>query len=632
MIESFFISRYLKIPLIFLSFLILAVDLYSQVSHGGSPPSFTDRSIADDIEQLNIPPPDMATIVQQDLDDEQEGLPARIAVSVPVNRSIEESGTWTSLSGRKQIWRLKLSCAGASAMNISFSDFYLPANARLFIYNPDRSCYIGAFINSNNRNNHIFSTELIPGDAIILELETASEVRDEIRLLISEISYAYRFIPDFITRRGSSGDCEVNINCPEGNDWQDQKRSVARIYVKSNGGFFWCTGSLLNNTRQDRQPLFLTADHCAPVPTVEDLSKWVFYFNYEAPGCENPATTPESKTLTGATLLAHASTVGSDFMLLKLDEDVPVYYEPYYNGWNRENLPSPDGVTIHHPAGDIKKISTYTSPLISSKWGGIPGTHWEVTWTQTDNGWGVTEGGSSGAPLFDNYGRVVGTLTGGQSDCDAIGSNGPDQPDYYGKFSYSWDQNGNTAEVRLKDWLDPDDSGVMWIDGMNASLHANFDATDRVILTGENVSYSNLSSGQPISWQWIFEGGDPGSFAGAQPPAITYPGAGIFSVSLIVSDGSASDTTTKTDYIEVVGKVYPNPATDRVNIYLGDNIPETITIEVFNILGASLYREEITGNQSAVLPVDLTGLARGVYSIRLEFDNRFLLSKVIVVK
>lgn len=58
---------------------------------------------------------------------------------------------------------------------------------------------------------------------------------------------------------GQSGPCQVNINCPEGQNWQDEKKRIAMILVS---GYQICTGSLVNNTEMDFKPYFLTADHC----------------------------------------------------------------------------------------------------------------------------------------------------------------------------------------------------------------------------------------------------------------------------------------------------------------------------------------------------------------------------------
>ena len=86
------------------------------------------------------------------------------------------------------------------------------------------------------------------------------------------------------------------------------------------------------------------------------------------------------------------------FLLVELNNDPD--FNPYFAGWNRSNIPATSGVSIHHPSGDIKKISTFTQSLTSAGglgFGNDNTTHWRVYWSNTVNGHGVTEGGSSGS-------------------------------------------------------------------------------------------------------------------------------------------------------------------------------------------------------------------------------------------
>ncbi|MFP4471227.1 MAG: T9SS type A sorting domain-containing protein, partial [Bacteroidales bacterium] len=186
---------------------------------------------------------------------------------------------------------------------------------------------------------------------------------------------------------------------------------------------------------------------------------------YEGPGCEAPLNDLlfNFYTMVGAEKKASSNGPGqgSDFKLLLLEQMVPGNYQPYFNGWSLLNEQSPHGVTIHHPEGDIKKISTYTDTLISTNWGSIPNTHWEVVWAQTFTNWGVTEAGSSGSPIFDSEGRLIGQLTGGEASCSNLTG-----PDYYGKFWYSWDKNQLADSTMLRPWLDPDNTGVLTLDGL----------------------------------------------------------------------------------------------------------------------------------------------------------------------
>jgi len=619
--------------IIFILFLTSSpLPLFPQISQGGMPASF-NRSLLVDIPEVSLPVPAFDKIRAEDDEAEKQGFPRRVGVTVKAGIDVIRDGKLDVLPDGTHIWRISVSCNGALAISPYFDDFSLIGGCRMFVYDESKKIILGAYTFFNNKENRLFSTELVPGDHLVIEINADLAITALPSCVVSEISYVYRDLPDFVGNRGTADDCEVNINCPEGDNWQNQKRGVARIYVKHDGGFFWCTGSLLNNTLKNREPYFLTADHCAPDVTPAELSEWIFYFNFEAPGCENPTANPTPNSLDGAVKLANANTNGSDFLLLRFDYEVPENYEPYFNGWNIDNQASPNGVTIHHPAGDIKKISTYTVPLQSSQWSGTFGTHWLVYWSETESGWGVTEGGSSGSPLFDYAGKIVGTLTGGQAACDSDGGGagtGPDQPDYYGKFSYSWDQNGSEPSRQLKYWLDPLNSGVTSLTGMNASLTAAFLADKTLLLIGNTVKYSNLSSGLPVSWEWTFEGGDPESYSGAEPPEIKYLAGGMFDTKLIVSDGADYDTLLLTDYIHVVGKVFPNPVSDFVNIYLEAELPAVIKAEVFNIIGQKVLEKEFPDQDSRLLTIDLSSLSAGIYVVRLQVKQQFIWAKVMV--
>jgi hypothetical protein len=615
------------IPLLFSFSTVL-----SQISHGGQPESFRS-SLSSEIPVVRLEVPDLQAIRALDEGREKEALPHRIAVSVKAGISADGFGKWETMPDGSKTWRLALRCEGALAMSVCYDDFYLPEGCSLFLYDPGKRKVLGSFTSHNNAANRLFATELLPGDEVIMEMNLRSGETVFPSLSVSEISYVYRDMPDFLANLSSSDHCEVNVNCPEGENWQKQKRGVVRIYVKDESGFFWCSGSLVNNVLQNLEPFLLTADHCGAGVIPEDLAQWVFYLNYEGPGCENPVNTPETYSMTGATWLANANTSGSDFLLLKLNQDVPQEWEPYYNGWTSENIPATSGVCIHHPAGDIKKISTFTEPLISTQWGSTPNTHWEVVWSETANGWGVTEGGSSGSPLFDNNGMIVGTLTGGLASCDPGGGgpgSGPDKPDFYGKFSYSWDQNGSAPEQQLKYWLDPENSGIKSLPGMNAALTAAFIADETILLAGSSVTFSNLSSGIPISYSWTFEGGNPSTFGGKNPPDVLYPKGGIYDVSLVVSDGYNVDSLHLHDYIQVVGRVYPNPASDKVNIFLESELPAVVIAEVFNSIGQKVSEFKYPEQATRLLQVDVSALPTGIYFVRLELNNRYVFSKVLV--
>ena len=386
------------LPLMFL--VLLNLHVFSQVSEGGTPVSFSKQIPNQNIDELYVEPLDFNEV---DLEDEiraQNGELPLIGRTINVSANVFDNGTWTSFKDGSRLWRLKITSPGAEALIVNYSSFKLSYGASLFLYSEDKSFVIGAFTYKNNRKNN-FTTQMTPGETVILEYCQPAGVFVEPEINIESIAYIYKD-SGFKNQEkgfGSSESCEINVNCsPEGDNAQDQKRGVVRIYVVGPSGGGWCSGSLINTTNGDCTPYVLTADHCGHDATTSNLTQWVFYFNYESPDCNNPGSegTLANQTVTGCTLIANGGNTGdegSDFFLIETTDPVPDTYNAFWNGWDRENTGSPSGYSIHHPAGDIKKISHYSTTLTTDGWNGsgLP-SHWKVTWSTTTNGWGVTEG------------------------------------------------------------------------------------------------------------------------------------------------------------------------------------------------------------------------------------------------
>ncbi|GAB5551141.1 MAG: hypothetical protein Sapg2KO_07320 [Saprospiraceae bacterium] len=377
-----------------------------------------------------------------------------------------ENGDWSELDNGDRIWRLTLKSDQALGLAVFFDQFYLPEGSRLHLYTPDRKTLLGAYTAKDNVSNDKFWIGFTRGNTAVLEYFEPQQARNQGRLHIFRVDYAYQKDNFSAALRsasamelgfGAADACNDNINCPEGQAFQTEKKAVCRILLVVEEGTGYCTGSLINNVREDQTPYILSAFHCQDGFTPL-FDFWRFDFNFEGTSCDDPATEPSFQSLLGC--VQRAGRQQSDFLLLELNELIPASFDAYFLGWNRSTSLPTAGTMIHHARGDVKKISSTDQSISvfnrSIQWNNEvvtpPLFHFDVSLTQ-----GTFEVGSSGGALLDQDNRIVGQLHGGNSDCETSQA-------WYGRLAISWD-NGDTPETRLKDWLDPDNTGAFSIDG-----------------------------------------------------------------------------------------------------------------------------------------------------------------------
>lgn len=256
---------------------------------------------------------------------------------------------------------------------------------------------------------------------------------------------------------GTALACHPNTACKQDSLLKLIAASAVRIRLVMEEGIGWCTGSFVNNTRNDKTPYLLTAYHCQYEYTPR-YDMWRFDFDYASSTCENPATEPAFFSLTGCELISLGQ--ASDFLLLRLDDTIPANREVTFAGWDRDDTAKPDtSYLIHNPNADIRKISTCTNQatIHPNQIGWTEGYttpafhHFRLKFTE-----GGHEHGSSGGPLFNQDGYLVGQLHGGTSGCEDINNT------YVGRLAKSWNL-GTTPQTRLSDWLDPDQTGQIRI-------------------------------------------------------------------------------------------------------------------------------------------------------------------------
>lgn len=557
--------------------------------------------------------------------------PLQFGETVNISGDFKGKGKWEYLGNERYLWKLIIANENANAVNAYFSEVNLSKEEELYIYCPDLNQQT-IFVNNENQSSR-FGTSIFYSNTIIIEF-VSKEIK-ELPFILREIGFSnLENIRDF----GNAGLCEIPIKCPEGKDFKLHKNSVGRILVKQGPGLSWCTGSLINNTKLDGTPYLLTANHCGVNATVDDYSDWVFDFGFESPDCDRPVFEPEKNTIYGSKLLANApSSVSSysDFKLLLLDQEVPSEFLPYYIGWDRSGTSPFNGTCIHHPQGDIKMISTYSQPLTSTEYFNenedVNGKYWKVNWSETESGHGVTEGGSSGSPIYNEQGLLVGTLTGGLAGCAAL-----DDPDWYGKFSYHWESNGNDSTTQLKYWLDPNNSGIEFLNGTNldsSNISANFTTSTNYVTIGGAIEFINLSQGNIINYKWYFEGGDPETSDKKKPDPVRYFNGGSFDVKLIIESANGSDSIVANKLIKVEAAVFPTLTQGQIRIRVGDIPSEEVLLQIYNSMGQKVLDIPNPAIQSnGILSFNISEFQAGGYVVLINLNGFIQAYKVVLAK
>tara|TARA_R110002072_G_scaffold4095_1_gene28947 strand:+ start:7345 stop:8952 length:1608 start_codon:yes stop_codon:yes gene_type:complete len=431
---------------------LLSSSSFAQQGDGGLPYS---KSIIKKVDHRLFSTPNIAALKAEDaIVDETKTGPWRFGFNNYTDLNFDNSGSWMELPDGGKLWQLFITCENALTVNLTFEDLKIPEGNELYVFNPEKSFILGKFLKKHIYEGQL-GTELVPGSDVIVEYYVAPENRNVSKsLTIATVTHGYRTAGAFQEKAfGSSGSCNMNSICPDGDPIREEIRATIMLVSGSNG---FCTASMINNTLNNGRPYVLTANHCYSNP-----ASWIFRFNWASSTCVNPGSSPSFESLSGAVLRARRTP--SDFCLVEITGGliggtVPNSYNTYFPGWESADVPATTSHCVHHPSGDIKKLAFDDAAAVSANGMGSSeaNSQWEVEWDRNT----TTEQGSSGSPLFNQAGRIIGQLWGGGASCGNLSA-----PDYYGKLSYSWDPAGSDSTNQLKYWLDPAGSIATFSDG-----------------------------------------------------------------------------------------------------------------------------------------------------------------------
>ena len=446
-----------------------------------------------------------------------------------------------------------------------------------------------------------------------------------------------------------------NINCKY--YWENEKNGVVKI-INDQG--CW-TGTLLNTTLGENNPhhYILTRKSSLPNGNTYDLNNWEFYWHYESWQCK-VYTEPPHIMKTGAELGAKvvAKDFHGDFALIELDVDPAEEWDitPYYLGWDHSGSIVTGATLIYHPNGDIKKIyypDRTTESALMSYQGGCSVyvehlyTHWALPyWSPTTfhNG----SDGSGGAPFLNSDRRFIGHYC-YPGRCT---SQGCENAFIFGKFSYAWEGYRNDyygcypdETCRLKDWLDPLNTGQETLDGRDCQQTIRLEKRQpRATETYHAVQTIISKKGFDPKFNVTYKAGESivlkpgfhakrGSIFHAQieelicdnAPSLSFAHQGDESHNDIVNAPDFSLPLLKTSpKVNIV----PNPNNGSFNIETNFPLSDIAHFKITNLMGATVYETQNVVSNTVQLPRPTAG----TFFVVMILKNGAVLTQKMVVQ
>lgn len=413
------------------------------------------------------------------------------AHTIALDVSPRTHGQWILDAEGNVSWQLTLHTPRAESMGLRLEEYEVPEGGAIYIYGNDGRVR-GAFTEQHRLPGGLLQLAPVAGSSITIVYEAPAGSRStptEAPFRITQLTAGHTPLPHLRLDRGKYG-------FDQGEPYFDPYRRTIPLYACAPGvvaypeyahlarsvvmliadGKAVASGALINNVRGDGTAYVLTSAHCIngiyDYPTDlarirQTVASMVFFFSFQSPSADTEIRPTEELSLSGAELVHYEPE--SDVALLRITglptdaagvQRIPASYNPYFAGWSLSITPTAPYLGIHHPYGMTKRVSIVEGSisiedyliLLDYPW---EDKHWNVKrWAV-----GATAAGSSGSPLFDAEGRVIGALSGGRSSC----TNPED--DSYWSLQRVW--NGVTATSSLRKWLDPDGTGVQAIDGLD---------------------------------------------------------------------------------------------------------------------------------------------------------------------
>lgn len=341
---------------------------------------------------------------------------------VGINRGVVQSigrekttfGEWRH-DRDTSVWSAIVRSPGATGLRLHFPGFSLPAGAELYVYSSQGEAF-GPYTGKGPADAADLWTNTIAGQELRVQLRVDNSVRGKVELQLSDVvvlgeKFIFGVMSDEANSRAFcsfNASCITNVTCAAPPAAITTARNgIAHLQFVVGGSTYICTGGTLNDTvAATTIPYFLTANHCFSTQAQTNTLEAFFQFSTPCGGaCFNPRGSVP-RTL-GGTLLKTSAT--SDFTFLRLPSVPAVLATALYR--------------VSHPKGAPQAYSRHSVNTTAGTCGGWP----RGPWIYSNDTQGATEGGSSGSPVMNASGQVLGQLSGACGATPAVTCDGDDR-------------------------------------------------------------------------------------------------------------------------------------------------------------------------------------------------------------
>jgi len=364
-----------------------------------------------------------------------------VGVAKPVGQAVDFSGARQAGAQAKSLnlgavrgygggaftWTAAVRVDGATALRLHITGLDLPAGAGLYVYNRSGQAF-GPYTRQGPLGTGEFHTNTVFGEELIVQLDVPGDVRTP-KLTMAEVGVmgarfgAPRYGPKGVNQDGEfsaifgsafcsyNASCVVSAGCQTNGAVNTAKDAVASILFQSGANFYICTGGLIADTNNSSViPYFLTAHHC--ISSSGEASSLETFFDYQttcsSPNCTQPYN--NNGDTVGSTIKATGST--SDYSLLQLSS-TPVTTDGLatYLGWLSTAVANTNNYALYrisHPSGAPQAYSEGVVDTNKPTCRSLP----RGNFIYSRDTLGATEGGSSGSPVVNSAGQIVGQLYG----------------------------------------------------------------------------------------------------------------------------------------------------------------------------------------------------------------------------